>query len=118
MINTPEQAAEAAMWADFTGDKVAAVNREVKNFAEHNGGRVRYGRDLVKEFVTVEGRAVKKKGRGSDWDGLVAAIEDAAQLGSPFDAEEWINRAVAGYTRRAKIKEAARRAGVAGGDAA
>jgi hypothetical protein len=48
---SPEQAAEAAEWADRMGDeRRSKVNAEVKRWAGENDGRVRYGVDLVREF--------------------------------------------------------------------
>lgn len=88
-INTHEQAAEAAEWADRTKDRVAATEKELRGFAGAHGP-IRYGADLRREFVASDGRAVKKvKGR-SDWDGLVDAVTRAAELGEPFAVDEWV----------------------------
>lgn len=101
-VNTMEQAAEMAAWSDFMGDRVRVVNRELRNFAAAHGGRIRYGRDLVRELVTVEGRAVKKAGGSSDWDGLVGAVERSAFEGEPFNVGEWIRpTASTNFKRRA-----------------
>ena len=101
-VNTMEQAAEMAAWADFMGDRVRVVNRELRNFAAAHGGRIRYGRDLVRELVSVEGRAVKKSKGSSDWDGLVEAVERSAFEGVPFNTAEWIRpTASVNFKRRA-----------------
>lgn len=89
-INSVEQAAEAAEWADAQSDLVAATNRELKAFADAHGGEIRYGVDMARRFETSEKRSVKRKGRGTDWDGLEEAIVRAAEWGEPFDLGEWL----------------------------
>lgn len=88
-VNTPEQAREAAAWADVQGERVAATNKELKAWANRNGP-IRYGKDLVRDFVLVESRSVKKKGGKSDWEGLSEAVFRAAEFGEPFQLGEWV----------------------------
>jgi hypothetical protein len=88
-INDMEQAAEVAEWLEVWKPRIAASEKELKNFADKHGP-IRYGRDKVREFVLQEGRAVKKvKGR-SAWDELAQAIALAATFGEPFDLAEWV----------------------------
>ena len=88
-INDMAAAAEAAEWADRMDSQVSATKEELKRFASAHGP-VRYGGDMVREFVLVESRAVKKRGSKADWEGLEAAVREAAAFGTPFDLGEWI----------------------------
>lgn len=88
-VNDMDQAAEVAEWLEVWKPRIAASEKELKNFADAHGP-VRYGRDKVREFVLQEGRAVRKvKGR-SAWDELAQAIVLAAEFGDPFDLNEWV----------------------------
>lgn len=85
-----ETAATAASWSDQVKAEVARVDADLKAWAGENGGRVRYGRDLVREFTTSTTRSVRKTRGRSDWDGLRVAVERAAELGEPFDFDAWV----------------------------
>lgn len=89
LINTPEEAAEAAAWARRTSAQVAATNRELKLWGKEHGA-VRFGRDLVLDHVVSESKAVKKRGGRSDWEGLTEAITQTVEFGEPFTLEEWV----------------------------
>lgn len=91
-IDSPEQAAEAASWADTMGARVTKVNAEIKRWAGEHEGRVRYGADLVREFKASVTTSVRKSGGKSDWDGLRTAVKRAAELGEEFDEEYWIKQ--------------------------
>jgi hypothetical protein len=46
--------------------------------------------DKVYEFTPTSTTSVRKKGGKNDWDGLVDAIEHAAETGEPFERDVWI----------------------------
>jgi hypothetical protein len=82
-INSHEQAAEALEVLDRRKAVDAAIRREVKAFAKHNGP-VRWGADRVSEFVSTFAEEIK------DREGLWAAIQRAAEFGEPFDRSVWV----------------------------
>lgn len=90
LIDSPETAAAAASWSDQVKARAKVVDEDLKQWAGENGGRVRYGRDLVREFKTSMTRSVKKSQGKADWDGLRTAVERAAELGEPFDFDYWV----------------------------
>lgn len=92
-INSHEQASEALEWAVVLGDRVKAVAEEVRRWAKANGP-VRWGADQVREFVPTESRAVRKRGKRSDWMGLEEAVLRSAQFGEPFELGEWVRSSV------------------------
>ncbi len=103
-INTREEAAEAWELAQHQKARTAAVEREVKNFAKAHDAEIRVG-DLVWRWEPTEGRAVRRSGRGSDWDGLVAAIGEAAMFGRPFDVNEWVVPTTGSSFKKAKLSK-------------
>lgn len=101
-INSVDQAQEAWERAMHVKARVAAIEREVKTFARAHDVPIRVG-DLEWRWEPTEGRAVKKAGRGSDWDGLVAALEETVQFGTPFDVTEWIQPTVGSSFKKQKV---------------
>lgn len=75
-VNTAEQAAEAATWADRMKDRVAATERELKAWCSSHGP-LEYGADLVREFVASDSAQ-------TDWPALEDGIERAVNYGEPF----------------------------------
>lgn len=92
-INTLDDATEAWTWAQHQKALVAAVEKEAKNFAKAHDVAIRVG-DQEWRWMPREGRALKRAGKGSDWDGLAAAVDEAVQFGTPFDPTEWIKPTV------------------------
>lgn len=88
-VRDREHAEELWEWALAVGDRASGVQALVKAWAADHGASVRVG-DLVWAHKTSETRAVKKVGQRTDWDGLVEAIERAANLGEAFDVDEWV----------------------------
>jgi hypothetical protein len=82
-INSHEQAAEALEVLDRRKAVDAAIRREVKAFAKHNGP-VRWGADRVSEFVSTFAEEIK------DREGLWAALQRAVDFGEPFDRSVWV----------------------------
>jgi hypothetical protein len=70
---------------------VAKVNAEVKRWAGENGGRVRYGVDLVGVQGVADDERAEVEGQGG-LGGLVVAVKRSAELGEEFDEEYWIKR--------------------------
>jgi hypothetical protein len=101
-INTLEQATEAWERALHVKARVAAIEREVKNFCKAHAVAIEVG-DLRWEWVPSEGRALRKSGRGSDWDGLQAAVVEAAEFGVPFDITEWVVPTVSNGFKKSKV---------------
>lgn len=88
-VNTLEQATEAWAKAQHVKARTAAIEKEVKNYAKAHGVAIRLG-DQEWRWQPKEGRAVKRAGRGSDWDGLQEAIVEATSYGTPFDVRDWV----------------------------
>jgi hypothetical protein len=82
-INSHEQAAEALEVLDRRKAVDAAIRREVKAFAKHNGS-VRWGADRVSEFVSTFAEEIK------DREGMFASVERAVDFGEPFDRSVWV----------------------------
>jgi hypothetical protein len=101
-INTLEQATEAWERALHVKARVAAIEREVKNFCKAHAVAIEVG-DLRWEWAPSEGRALRKSGRGSDWDGLQAAVVEAAEFGAPFDIAEWVVPTVSNGFKKSKV---------------
>jgi hypothetical protein len=81
---------------------VAAIEREVKNFCKAHAVAIEVG-DLRWEWAPSEGRALRKSGRGADWDGLQAAVVEAAEFGTPFDIREWVVPTVSNGFKKSKV---------------
>jgi hypothetical protein len=90
-IDSDEKAAEAWTWAQRVSKRAETTRAEVRKYAEA-GERIAIpignGREIA--FETRHSRSVKRKGRSSDWDGLLMALESKANYGTPFDVEEWV----------------------------
>jgi CRISPR/Cas system-associated exonuclease Cas4 (RecB family) len=82
-INSHEQAAEALEVLDRRKAVDAAIRREVKAFAKHNGP-VRWGADRVSEFVSTFAEEIK------DREGMFGALQRAVDFGEPFDRSVWV----------------------------
>jgi hypothetical protein len=82
-INSHEQAAEALEVLDRRKAVDAAIRREVKAFAKHNGP-VRWGADRVSEFVSTFAEEIK------DREGMFASLQRAVDFGEPFDRSVWV----------------------------
>lgn len=105
-INSVEQAEES--WEKVQREKarIAAIEREVKNFAKAHAVPIRVG-DEQWEWQPSEGRALKKIGRGAAWDELAAAVQEAAEYGTPFDVTQWVLPTVSnGFKKSKVVKEA------------
>lgn len=103
-VNTLEQATEAWAKAQHAKARTAAIEKEVKNYAKAHGVAIRLG-DQQWRWQPKEGRAVKKAGRGSDWDGLQAAVVEAASYGAPFDVRDWVVRTSGSEFKKTKVTE-------------
>lgn len=101
-INSRAEAEEALELALLEKARVAAIEREVKNFAKAHDVALRVG-DLEFRWQPKEGRAVRKAGQRSDWDGLQAAVVEAVEFGSPFDVSEWIVATVGNEWKKSKV---------------
>jgi hypothetical protein len=82
-INSHEQAAEALEVLDRRKAVDAAIRREVKAFAKHNGS-IRWGADRVSEFVSTFAEEIK------DREGMFASLQRAVDFGEPFDRSVWV----------------------------
>jgi hypothetical protein len=82
-INSHEQAAEALEVLDRRKAVDAAIRREVKSFAKHNGS-IRWGADRVSEFVSTFAEEIK------DREGMFASLQRAVDFGEPFDRSVWV----------------------------
>jgi hypothetical protein len=82
-INSHEQAAEALEVLDRRKAVDAAIRREVKAFAKHNGP-IRWGADRVSEFVSTFAEEIK------DREGMFGALQRAVDFGEPFDRSVWV----------------------------
>jgi hypothetical protein len=82
-INSHAQAAEALEVLDRRRAEDAAIRREVKAFAKHNGS-IRWGADRVSEFVSTFAEEIK------DREGMFASLQRAVDFGEPFDRSVWV----------------------------
>lgn len=101
-VNTLDEATEA--WTKVQHDKArnAAIEREVKNFCKAHNATLVVG-DQQWRWEPTEGRALKKAGRGSDWDGLEVAVRNAAEYGEPFDVAQWVLPTTSNGFRKSKV---------------
>lgn len=106
-INTREQAEEAWELALHAKARIAAVEREVKTYAKAHAVPIRVG-DEQWEWEPSEGRALRKNGRGSDWDGLQSAVVDAVEWGKPFDVRDWVKPTVSNGFKKTRVMEGSR----------
>lgn len=89
-IDSHEKAAEAWTWAERTAARVKFTKAEVRAFLENHGGPLVLENERVLDFETSFRRSVKRSGRNSDWEGLLAALEERVKYGSEFDFERWV----------------------------
>lgn len=101
-INTRDEATEAWIKAQHDKARNAAIEREVKNFCKAHGVDLVVG-DQRWAWEPSEGRALRKAGRGSDWDGLEVAVRNAAEFGEPFDVRQWVLPTVSNGFRKSKV---------------
>jgi hypothetical protein len=78
-VNTDGEAAVQLERLDRGKALNAAQMREVKAFARHNGGSVRFGLDRVAEFVATSSEEIVDK------DALRVAVERAVRYGERFE---------------------------------
>jgi hypothetical protein len=103
-IQTRERAQEAAAWAERMSHRVKRTRAEIKEFAKSQpSGAVRVGDgDQALRLVVSHGKAMKRRGRGTDWEGFELALERALVHGEPFEIKEWVRDTVS--TRFEKVK--------------
>jgi RecB family exonuclease len=87
-LDSPEKAAEAWTWAARTSARVASTRAEVKEWSKEHGP-VPLQNARVVDHATSSSRSVRRKGKGTDWEGLIHALEDARDYGTSFDVEHW-----------------------------
>ena len=100
-INNREQAEEAWERVQIEKPRIAAIEREVKEFAKAHGP-IRVG-DLEWCWEPTEGRAVKKTGGRSDWDGLAQAVQESVTVGTPFVLTEWVKPTTGNTFKKRKV---------------
>lgn len=83
-INTLEEAQEASEYYFRQNPRLQALRKEIKTWAGLHGA-FRFGRDKEWRFEPV----VRTM---TDWPAMNAAIEDARQFGTPFNAEQYRKR--------------------------
>jgi hypothetical protein len=86
-INTVEQAAEAEEKLDRVRAESNAISREIKAFCKAHNIDLRFGRDKVREWVATEEEKIV------DREGLLLAVERAAEFGEPLDRSRYIQTA-------------------------
>jgi hypothetical protein len=101
-VNSLAEAEEAWESAQHDKARVAAIEREVKNFCKAHGLAIVVG-DERWEWEPTEGRAVRRNGRSSDWDGLQAAVQEAVDFGTPFEIGEWVKPTAGTTFKRKKV---------------
>lgn len=101
-INSLPEAEEA--WAKAQHDKarIAAIEKEVKNFAKAHNVPIRVG-DQEWTWTPKQGRAVRKVRGRSDWDGLVAAVVEARDFGTRFDVSEFVVPTAGSEFKKSKV---------------
>jgi hypothetical protein len=84
VVNALDEAAVQLERLDRGKALSAAQMREVKAWARHNGGRVRFGLDRVAEFVATSSEEIVDK------DALWVAVDRAVRYGEPFERSEHV----------------------------
>ena len=84
LINSIEDAREAAEVLDRRKDQMAALQRELKAWAKAHDVEIRYGRDRALRFVYGESERIERK------EEMFDAIDAAVEYGRPFDRTEWV----------------------------
>lgn len=103
-INSVAEAEEAWALAQHVKAHTAAVEKEVKSFAKAHAVDIRVG-DQVWRWEPREGRSVKRRGRGSDWEGLESAVVESVEFGTPFDVGQWLVSTVSNSFVKSKVTE-------------
>lgn len=88
-ILTPAQAAEAWAWAQTQKIRVAATEKEVKNFVKGEGPFV-LGDDAIGFTIVEKGMRFKQRKGKSLLPDLVEAAEARAKYGSEFKLEDYV----------------------------
>jgi hypothetical protein len=101
-INSVQQAEEAWEKTLVAKQQLAAVEKEVKTFARAHDVPIRVG-DLEWRWQPKEGRAVAKAGGRSNWDGLVAAVTESVEYGTPFEIDAWVKPTTGSEFKKSKI---------------
>lgn len=96
LINTPEEAAEAASLHELRKKELAADWKEIKGFADVHGP-IRFGADLVLDFRAEERRKV-------DREGMREAARRAAEYGDPFDPDDYVQVSTTTPLRKRKLE--------------
>jgi hypothetical protein len=84
VVNALDEAAVQLERLDRGKALSAAQMREVKAWARHNGGRVRFGLDRVAEFVATSSEEIVDK------DALWVAVDRAVRYGEPFERSDHV----------------------------
>jgi hypothetical protein len=87
-VNDHDEAAEALAWAVRQRQAVEATMKEIRNWSAQNGP-VRIG-DTEYAHEVSHSTALKRRGRGSDWEGLEEAVKEATLYGAPFAVDDWL----------------------------
>jgi len=101
-----DDAAMLAQWADVMRAQVADADKQVKAWAGANDGRVRYGKDRVREFSVSQSRAIRKRKGRADLEGLTEAATRAAEFGEPFDAQSFVETRTTNTFRSRTLSQA------------
>lgn len=83
-VNSVEQAAEAAERLEREADELSARRKELREWTKAHGGELRYGRNKVMRFRTVESERIAN--RAAMWE----AVERAREYGAPFERSEHV----------------------------
>jgi hypothetical protein len=104
-IQSRERAEEAAAWAERMSQRVKRTREEVKEFAKSQpSGAVRVGGgNEVLELTVTQGKAMKRRGRGTDWEGFELALTNALVHGEPFDLREWVRETTSTTFKKRKL---------------
>lgn len=101
-INTPEEASEAAIRLAHDEDHIAARRAELRNWTIANGP-IWLSDEEELAIVVSESRSVKRRGKGTDWEGFFEAIERAVEFGEPFDPDDWVKRRSSSNFKRRRV---------------
>lgn len=84
VINTYEEACEAAEVLDREGAKLTALKSELRSLAKAHGWEIRYGLNKSLQFVYGESDRIEDK------EGMFAAVERSVRYGEPFDRSRFV----------------------------
>jgi hypothetical protein len=89
----------------------------VKEWSKATGQSVEMG-DYAWAWLTSETKALKRRGKSTDWEGLEDAITGAVTLGHPFKLEDWIKLGRRTEFKKTKVNREGEVPYVDGADAA